>query len=50
MFKNENVSTHALVPGSAGKKMHLPEIVPLNAVDFEINLRWPSAPSGNQRY
>jgi len=49
MFKNENVSTHALVPGSAGKKMHLPEIVPLNAVDFEINLRFGFGRSQNRR-
>jgi hypothetical protein len=39
LLKNENVAAHALVPGSAGKKSLLPEIVPLNAVDFEMNLR-----------
>jgi hypothetical protein len=38
-LKNENVAVHAFVPGSAGKKSLLPEIVPLNAVDFAINLR-----------
>jgi hypothetical protein len=47
LLKNENVAAHAFVPGSAGKEILLPEIVPLNAVDFEMNLRralarWPN--------
>jgi hypothetical protein len=49
LLKNENVAAYALVPGSSGKKTLLPEIVPLNAIEFEVNLRRPLAESQNRR-
>jgi hypothetical protein len=38
-LKKENVAAHAQVPAAPKKKILLPEIVPLNAVDYAINFK-----------
>jgi hypothetical protein len=43
LFKDENVAAYTVVPAAPKKKILLPEIVPLNAFDYEINLRLVSA-------
>jgi hypothetical protein len=49
LFKDENLEAMPQFPATPKKKILLPEIVPLNAVDSVINLRRVSARLASRR-